>query len=209
MKTMRIGWIFLLIASWAFAIDEAELNPADFTNGLSQSVAAPMLADPSSIQADPNRASGGREKKAREASGDGLAGGIVATAIGGTLIAVGMRMLASPDSTTQLAGADLIGKGGQQLAQGISNIASAGENKDQENKLLQNTSATPPPTPALPATPELDKKLAEKGIDPQEFKEKLVNGDLQEPESVLKELGQNESSPRRKGRLPRRWLIRS
>lgn len=178
-------------------VDPTAGDTTDYSNGISAGIAGNHLLGADAVKDDPMLNKLGREHKANEAAGNGLAGGIVATSLGGTFMGIGVPMLYSPILPVQLAGADLIAKGAQELAQGITNIATAGNNNNQEQVLINDAAQKARQEVDFSKlaqqmkTPELDKVLNERGINPQSFKEKAITGQLNSPAEALKALGVN------------------
>ncbi len=113
-------------------------------------------------------------------SGAGAAG-----TAGGVLTGLGVPMLLSPDLPTQIAGAMLLADAAQEFAQmGASNNA-GNQNNGIANQLSQpngnGTAATGTSTPAS-ASNYIDQKtkdaLNQAGINPDDFAQKLSNGNL-------------------------------
>jgi hypothetical protein len=162
-------------------------------NGLSNSIFNQNAADPNSIQDNSAEDKvNSRESNALDAKQQGDTGAGVALATGITLISIGIPMTLSIEPITIAAGYDLIAKGGMELAQAAQNSQGASYNGDQRAILngSQPLSTIPQLGEAL-NNPELDKALANAGVDADDFKSRLSNGEFQSGADVMQALGKD------------------
>ncbi|MBM4303051.1 MAG: hypothetical protein FJ112_01850 [Deltaproteobacteria bacterium] len=164
-----------------------------FANGLSELLFNNNVADPNSLQdnSDSNSVNS-RETNAQDAQSQGNIGAGVALATGITLISIGVPMTLSIEPITVAAGWDLIAKGGMELAQSASNSQGASYNGDQRALLngSQPLSEIPQVGQAL-NNPELDKALSDAGVNADDFKSRLSNGEFQNGADIMQALGKD------------------
>lgn len=187
MKHITIYSLLLtLVAPAAFA---EEVTPANVSsvNGIYQS----SLANPSQAawtMQDQAQATGkGRDDKADQSVGKLNNGSAVAIGTGSALMAKGFPMLASPIPSVQAQGEILIGMGAMEFLQAVKNNDSSDKNAAQRDMLRANAgqngsgaqvNAQQAFQQAL-SNPALDSILAQNGINADNFKQQLMNGELQ------------------------------
>lgn len=139
-----------------------------------------------------------RRNNQNQAGNQGNAGAVAAAVAGGIMIGTGTPMAASPILSVQLAGLDLIAKGVTELAQSAASKSNSDTNhagKDtlkmsdglKADPLAQTGQSTDPKQAAM--TPALEQFLKEKGVNPDEFVEKSLAGELSTPQSLAKMFG--------------------
>lgn len=135
-----------------------------------------------------------------QASGQANAGSIVATATGSAMMARGVPMSLSPEPITAAAGRSLMAMGAAELAQGIASMAGSNANNDRKDTLkrTENDTGVQIPSLANPPTfdtskvlsPEAEKMLRDKNLDPADFVEKAINGEFSDPNALQKFMGE-------------------
>lgn len=143
------------------------------------------------------RAENDRRNHAGRSQDDTNNGKALATAIGTALTAQGVPMVASGVPTLVAIGSALLSKAALEFAQAGADNGVANLNGDQRNILKadsgQNGKAYTANVAAL-ETPELQKLLGDRGVNPQEFTQGITNGAFSTPEQVLAALKETNVS---------------
>lgn len=171
-------------------------SPFLYANGLSDSITSSTVKSKDDVKEDKNSDTNGREYKAGDAQKQGNTGAGAAVATGAALMAAAIPLLASIDPVQVAAGADLMAKAGMEFGQAGADAGSASKNKAQKDLLTNKNAAgetgsqeTGKPTGSSIKSPELDKLLADRGINSDDFKEKLASGQITNPQDVLSSMG--------------------
>lgn len=135
-----------------------------------------------------------REDKVLDAQNQGELGADLAAGVGAALLGVGVPMLVTGIVTLNpaliAAGTDLIAKGGLELAQSAENREGAITNSNQRAKLNgDGEQGSLQTTPDPLNNPQLNKVLADAGVNPENFKERLANGEFKNGTDVMNALG--------------------
>jgi len=124
-----------------------------------------------------------RKKNAKQGGDKANSGAAAAATAGGIMIGAGTRMMASPILPVALAGVNLFTKGLIEMAQSAAS-AGAGQKNHAQKDLLKRTegdtgsqsTGAVAATTALP--PEAESLLRSKNIDPSDYMQKAVSGEL-------------------------------
>lgn len=135
-----------------------------------------------------------REAKIADAQNQGELGAGLAAGVGAALIGTGIPMLVTGIVTGNIplavAGTDLIAKGGMELAQSGENRAGAIANSNQRDLLNGQSGQGSLQTTLDPLNnPQLNKVLADAGVNAENFKERLASGEFKNGTDVMKALG--------------------
>lgn len=177
----------------AFIILQLMLVHKAFGNGLSTSIVSQNVADTSEVSNNEERNNtNSREDLAYDAQDQGAKGSGIAYATGAVLLSIGIPMSLSLEPITMAAGIDLIAKAGMEFAQGAQNAEGANYNADQRATLNGTQAAFITPVPAeITNNPDLDKLLADSGVNADDFKSKLASGEFQSGADIMRALGKN------------------
>lgn len=195
------GKLFTLFVAWA-SLSWGETNPFDApaTTNVSGSALADSITQKTVQSADQVventlNASRGREYKAADAANQGNKGSSAAIGTGSALMSTAIPMLASPIPSVVAAGAILMSQAAMEFAQAGADSESSGANNAQ-NQLLTNQvggqtgqQSTADQIKAGMNNPDLDKLLGDRGINSEDFKNRMANGEFQSPESVRAAIG--------------------
>lgn len=172
------------------------IQPTAFGNSLANSITSNTVMDANQVQADPETDSRGREYKAKDAERQGNTGVAAAIATGSALAAAAVPLLASILPFERAAGADLMAKAGLEFAQAGATGASASDNGAQKDLLTNQANAggngaqlQGKVNGSAIKSPQLDQLLGERGINSEDFKNRLVNGEFQTANDVLNAMG--------------------
>lgn len=165
-------------------------------NSMADGIASTMLTnDTSDIQySDQAAADNSRKNAAATAGSSSGKGQGLHAAIGSSMIATAIPMLASPIAAVRAAGAALMGMGITELAQSGADGGVKDKNNAQRDLLTEKANqdgkqATPSTAQQVANNPELNKMLSDKGVNPEDFANKAANGELNNPEDMLKAVG--------------------
>ncbi len=169
-------------------------------SGLANSIASPVLksTDPTTVNYSDQQAADNSRKNALQTAGSSSGTGqAVHAAVGGTMIGIGTPMTMSIDPVVKAAGYDLVAKGITELAQSGADSGTKDKNNDRRDALTQKANEEGKNASgndiqkAVTSNADLNKFLNEKGVDPQDFANKVASGELQDPASIAKALGDN------------------
>lgn len=171
-------------------------TPLAFGNGLSDGITASTVQNKDNVKENKQNDSNGREYKAGDAQKQGNTGAGAAIATGAALIGAAIPLLLSLEPIEVAAGADLMAKAGLEFGQAGADAGSASDNKAQKDLLTNKNAAgetgaqtTGAPTGKSINSPQLDKLLADRGINADDFKNKLASGQMTNPQDILSNMG--------------------
>lgn len=186
------------------------VKDSDFTNGISAGAAKKAMVDKSNVQDhSADNAQNGREYKAGDAENQSNNGKTAAIVAGTGMVAAAIPLLASIIPAEVAAGADLMAKAGLEFAQAAADSKAAKENKAQKDLLKAQANQngeeakgdqasggssgsdnhTSDAQQALSSNPQLQNFLASRGINSDDFINKLASGQIRDPQAALSAVG--------------------
>ncbi len=185
-----IALFLIFIAQSAFAEEAAVLNRV---LGGASGVQQQIQTDPAKLAAQDRRNQAG-ESADKAGTGAGAHAGI-----GAALLAAGIPMAASIIPAVHAAGIALIIKAGMEFAQAGADRGVQDQNMGQDNLIAQQADqggqqlTSSNAQVAIPAPPELEKMLADRGINSDDFMQKLTSGKLNSAELLKDALGETQT----------------
>jgi len=178
------------------------------SNGISEAVLDAQLKK-DQLEENYNNLRNGRKYKAADSEKTANIGGAIAIATGSALIAIGTPKLSSIFLSERIAGADLVAKGGMEIAQGAADLANASTNGSQKellqrpdslfafDELSENSSSSRrgfssgdmAKIQSAVNNPAFQNLLADRGINPDHFTNQLLNGEIMSPSDVFSAVG--------------------
>ena len=166
-----------------------------WANGISDQVVSDNVPSESEVKNNEERNNdNSREDKALDAQNQGELGAGLAAGVGAALLGTGIPMLVTGIVTGNIplavAGSDLIAKGGMEFAQSAENKEGASANSNQRAQLNGDAGQGSLQTTADALNdPQLNKVLADAGLNAENFKERLASGEFKNGTDVMKALG--------------------
>jgi len=172
-------------------------------SGLANSIAGEITGrnDPNAVNFTDKEGQENDRRREFEAARDRAnSGNAVAIATGAALTATAIPMLASPIAAVRAAGAALMVKAGLEFAQAGADRRVANQNNDSANLLKQKANQESRQATAENSSkqiaekvhsPELERVLSQRGVNPEDFVQRLSNGEFTSTTDVLKAVGDN------------------
>lgn len=175
------------------AAGQANIMKAASGNASADGIAAGMYnTNTKQIEyTDQQAAVDSRKNGAATAGKSAGTGSAVHAAVGAAMAATATPMLASPIASVRAAGAALMAKAILEFAQSGADSGVKDKNNAQKDLLTQTAGqdqqAKGETKPSLPA--EAQKILSERGVNPDDFAQKVESGELNSTEDVLRAMG--------------------